>query len=100
MADPDTRALFSEAMGEVAALAKAQGVDLSADVIDEHLAFADGVNPQHTVSMLLDLRAGRRLELEIYQRTILRMSRETGVPTPVNRLLHAVLKPHEQGAPT
>ena len=99
VADPDTRSVFVEAMGEVAALAQARGVTLDADVVARHLAFADGVNPQHTASMLLDLRDGRRLELDIFQRTILRLAAEAGVSTPVNRLLYAVLKPHEHGAP-
>lgn len=97
--DPDTRRLFVDTMTEVAALARALDMALEPDLVDRHLALADEMNPLHTVSMLLDLRAGRRLELDIFQRTVVRLGEELGVPTPVNRVLYAALKPSEHGAP-
>jgi len=99
MADPDTRALFEGALREGEALARASGVSLEDDVVARHLAFADGVSPQHTVSMLLDLRAGRRLELDVFQGTIVRLGERLGVPTPIHRVLYAALKPHVNGPP-
>jgi 2-dehydropantoate 2-reductase len=99
MADAGLRALFEAAMGEVTALAAASGVALDADVVQQHLAFAGQVSPQHTVSTLIDLRAGRRLELDLFQGTMVRLGEKLGVPTPIHRVLYALLKPHADGAP-
>ncbi len=98
MADADTRALFVAAMREGEALARASGVLLEPDIVAQHIAFADGVSPQHTVSLLLDLRAGRRLELDTFQGTIVRLGEKLRVATPVNRMLYAALKLHADGA--
>jgi 2-dehydropantoate 2-reductase len=99
MADPDARAVFESALREIVALGRASGVALAPDVEAQQIAFADNVSPQHTVSLLLDLRAGRRLELDIFQGTVVRLGRRLGVPTPINAVLYAALKPHADGAP-
>lgn len=97
--DPDIRALFADTMHEVNALARASGVSLAPEVVEQHLAFAESVSPQHTVSTLIDLRAGRRLELDAFQGTIVRLGERLGVPTPVNRVLWTALKRFEAGTP-
>ena len=50
--------------------------------------------------MLQDLRAGRRLELEALNGTVVRLGREMSVPTPFNFAVYAVLKPYADGPPT
>jgi 2-dehydropantoate 2-reductase len=96
---PDIRALFADAMREVEALARASGVELEPDLVQQHLAFADSVSPQHTVSTLIDLRARRRLELDAFQGTIVRLGQRLGVPTPINRVLFVALERFENGPP-
>ena len=98
MADADARALFVAAMREGEALARASGVTLEPDIVEQHIAFAEAVSPQHTVSLLLDLRAGRRLELDTFQGTIVRLGENLRVATPVNRMFYAALKLHADGA--
>ena len=44
-------------------------------------------------------RAGRRLELESLAGTAVRLGRELGVPTPLNEVVYAALKPHVDGPP-
>ena len=50
-------------------------------------------------SMALDLERGRRMELDVFQGTMVRLGEQLDVPTPVNRLIYAALKPYKDGAP-
>ena len=50
-------------------------------------------------SMAYDLEAGRRLELEALNGTVVRLGRECGAPTPWNAPIYAALKPHADGPP-
>ena len=49
--------------------------------------------------MLTDLLNGRRLELEAFNGTVVRMGRDFSVPTPLNFAVYAALKPYVDGAP-
>ena len=42
---------------------------------------------------------GRRLELDGLSGAVIRLGRETGVPTPVHATVYAALKPFMGGAP-
>ena len=97
--DPQTRALFVEAMREVEAVARAKGIAVAQDIVDRHLAFFDGLDPTSKASMLVDLERGRPLELPWLSGAVARMGAELGVPTPVHRVIAAALKPHADGPP-
>ena len=45
-------------------------------------------------------RAGRRLELESLAGTAVRLGKELGVPTPLNEVVYAALKPYVNGHPS
>ena len=47
-----------------------------------------------------DLLAGRRLELDALNGTVVRLGRQAGVPTPLNFAVYAALKPYIDGALT
>jgi 2-dehydropantoate 2-reductase len=95
--DPDTRALVVAAIREVEAVARAQGIDLGADVCERVLGFVDSVPPWNKPSMLQDLERGKPMELETLQGTLVRLGRELGVPTPVNGLIYTALKLRARG---
>jgi 2-dehydropantoate 2-reductase len=90
---PESRAVLTEALGEVAAVAAARGIALDADVVDKTLAFIDGSAPGIKPSMQRDVEAGRVSELESMLGVVVRLGTELGVPTPVMRLAYAMLKP-------
>ena len=48
-------------------------------------------------SMHADIMAGRPLELEALNAAAARAGREVNVPTPINDLIYAALKPYELG---
>ena len=90
---PEAREVLAEAMVEVAAVAKASGVDLDADIVGKTLAFIDASAPDIRPSMQRDLEAGRMSELESLIGVVVRLGKEHGVPTPVMRLAYALLNP-------
>jgi 2-dehydropantoate 2-reductase len=92
---PQTRAILEAAMREVVAVARARGVELPADAVEERMAFVDGLEPQGTSSMQRDVMEGRRTELEAWNGAVVRLGREAGVETPVHAFLYSALLPQE-----
>jgi 2-dehydropantoate 2-reductase len=83
----EARELMGSAMREVVRVAGKAGVDLSdADigVFDPVLA---RLNPQGKTSMLQDVEAGRKTEVEMFAGRVIELGRRYDVPTPVNRML-------------
>jgi len=96
-ADPDTRALFRNAIAEAVAVGCAQGVGLPEDAVERQMAVVDGWPPDMVASMLHDLNAGRRMELDYFSGAVCRLGRAAGVSTPVHDVLYAALKPYKDG---
>jgi 2-dehydropantoate 2-reductase len=90
---PEARAVLTEAIGEVVAVAQAQGINLEGDIVGRTLEFIDNSPLDMKPSMQRDLEAGRPSELESMIGILARLGRQHGVPTPVMRLAYAVLKP-------
>jgi 2-dehydropantoate 2-reductase len=95
---PETRRLLVEAMGEIAAVARARGIGLSADVVERTLAFVDAQPEAGTSSLQRDIAAGRPSELEAWTGAVVRLGAEVGTPTPINRVLYHALLPLERRA--
>lgn len=97
--DPDLRATMEAAMREIVDVARARGVELGDDFVDQQLAFMDTLPAVMRSSMLNDLTAGNRLEAPWLSGGVARMAREAGRPAPVNATIYASLKPFVDGAP-
>jgi len=82
---------------EAAAVGRARGVAVADDIVEQKMAFLDGLPGEVTASMLVDLEAGKPLETPWLSGSLVRMGREAGVPTPVNTALYAVILPHVGG---
>ncbi|RLC90280.1 MAG: hypothetical protein DRI77_14960 [Chloroflexi bacterium] len=82
-------------MREVESLARADGVNLETDVVEQALAIVDGAAPTIKPSMQRDVESGRRSELESMIGVVCRQGRELGVPTPVADVIYAALLPIE-----
>jgi 2-dehydropantoate 2-reductase len=93
LSTPEARQLCANALEEVATVGRARLVDLPPDVVQATLRLTEGFAPLTKPSMLVDLEAGRRLELEAMNGTVVRYGRETGVLTPVHNVIYAALKP-------
>jgi 2-dehydropantoate 2-reductase len=95
--DVAIRALFVAAMDEVAAVAKAHGVTLPAGYRERIIEYTGSLPPSTRSSLLIDLQAGKRIEVEALQGSVVRRGRRVGVATPILAALYAVLKPHAVG---
>lgn len=92
------RDLLAATMREVLALSDALGKGLAPSDIDTIFATLDGLNAAGRTSMLQDVDARRRTEVDAFAGTVLRLAEETGVAVPMNRALYLALKTIEDAA--
>jgi 2-dehydropantoate 2-reductase len=97
LADDDTRGWFLDLMREVMAVGRAQGVALAPEFLEDQIKFAHAAPYDFKASMLHDLEAGRRLELDWLAGKVVSLGRELGVPTPANEAVYKVLKLSRMG---
>ena len=96
---PQAQEMFYATSREVAAIAKAEGVTVSANRFDTLKEYMDNIPPTTRSSLLIDLEHGKRIEVEALQGAAIRRARAGNVPTPIVSTLYAVLKPWESGDP-
>lgn len=99
-AHPRARAMLLDAMREVVAVGRAEGVALAQDFADNRLAFCDSLPPEMSASMRNDLERGNRLEVEWLSGDVVARGARLGVPTPVNRTVYDILSLHAGGRGT
>jgi 2-dehydropantoate 2-reductase len=97
--DPEVFALFEKGVAEAAAVGRARGVRLAADLEARLLQSTRGFPPEMMPSMAVDLLRGNRLELPWLAGKVVALGRELGVPTPTFDVMYAALKPYANGAP-
>lgn len=96
--DPMLWREFMAMVEEAAAVARARGVPLPPDVVEERIAFARRPPATMRSSMLHDLEAGRRLELDWLTGAVLRLGAEAGMASPVSQAAFDALTPLSGGA--
>lgn len=97
--DPDLRWLFEQAMRETWKLARARGVGLAEDYVEQRMKFVDTLHADMKASLLHDLENGGKLEAPWLCGAVARMAGELNIEAPVNRSVFAALKPHLNGQP-
>ena len=90
--DPSLRALYRQAMQEVADLAAAKGVALERDIVERMLVVAQRYKYDARVSMLEDLEAGKPLELDWLSGYVSREAAKIGVAAPFHDLAYVCLR--------
>ena len=90
---PETRSLIQGAIEEVLAVGRAKGAPIMDDSLEWAMSSLDRFPAQGRASLAKDFLENRPVELEGLTGTVVRLGRETGVPTPINDALYAVLKP-------
>jgi len=97
LADPDTRAFYRKLMEECLAVGQKSGAKVPNSWIDDRMTFSDNAPPGMKASMLHDLEAGNRLELDWLTGKIVALGKELGVPTPGSEAVYAAVKLHRMG---
>jgi 2-dehydropantoate 2-reductase len=96
LACSETRLLYESALREAQAVARAKNIPVSPTIVQDTLDFAATLDPSTTFSLLRDVLAGRRTEIDAFCGAIVRHGDTCGIPTPVHRFLVAVLKPADE----
>jgi 2-dehydropantoate 2-reductase len=97
--DPFIRARFLDGCREVERLARAEGVDVAADRIEQIERYVASIPGTMRSSLLIDLAQGKRIEVEALLGSVVRRAARLGVAVPIIATLYAVLKPYAEGSP-
>jgi 2-dehydropantoate 2-reductase len=98
--DPEIAPLIDDAMQEVVDVGRSCGMLFAPSVLEPPRAMIRGAPPYAMPSMAVDLRVGNRLELPWLAGKVVQLGATHGVPTPINRVVYAALKPYMNGPPT
>ena len=94
---PHVREMFYACSREIAAIARAEGVTISANRFETLEEYMTNIPPTTRSSLLIDLEQGKRIEVEALQGAAVRRAAKHGVPVPIVSTLYALLKPWENG---
>ena len=92
----DAQELMEALMREVIALAEALDINLTDRDIDDWYAFLNALSPQGKTSMLQDIEAGRKTEVEIFGGKVVELGKKHAVPTPINQTVLRIIRVLEQ----
>ncbi|HUT50450.1 MAG TPA: 2-dehydropantoate 2-reductase [Alphaproteobacteria bacterium] len=98
--DRELRAMLDAAVGEVFAVAAAQGIAVDEAMREVVARMIENLPDAMTSSMAEDLTRGNRLELPWLSGAIVRLGAAAGVPTPTHAHIVEALTPHQEGAAT
>ena len=93
---PEAQGLMEALMKEVIALTDVMDVNLTNRDIEEWYTFLNVLSPQGKTSMLQDIEAGRKTEVEIFGEKVVELGKTHGVTTPVNQTVLQIIRVLEQ----
>jgi 2-dehydropantoate 2-reductase len=88
----EAQGLMEALMKEVLAVADVMNVNLTIRDIEEWYPILKGLSPQGKTSMLQDVEAKRKTEVEIFGGKVVDLGHTHGVPTPVNQTLFQIIR--------
>jgi len=94
----EARALMEALMREVIVLAASEGVNLTDQDLAEWLTVLYTLSPQGKTSMLQDIEAGFKTEVEIFSQKVVELGQHHGIPTPVNQTILQIVRVLEQNS--
>ena len=98
MPQPQWRKVVLACLAEIDAVGRASGVDLPQDIVPATVSYIEEHLADLRASMHTDLLAGRPLELEALNGAVVRAGADSGVATPINDVIYAMLKTFQKGA--
>jgi 2-dehydropantoate 2-reductase len=88
----EAQSLVESAMREVISIAEAAAVTLSDKDIEQWNAVLHTLSPKGKTSMLQDVEAKRKTEVEMFSGKLIELGKRYGIPTPVNETLYRFIK--------
>lgn len=93
---PEARKLMDSAMWEVVRLSQQLGVNLTEKDIERWYEVFYTLEPTGKTSMLQDIEAGKRTEIDLFAEAVCGLGRQYGIETPVNEVLLNIIKSLER----
>lgn len=87
----EARELMNEAMKETITVAEASGINLHEGDLHRWYQVLSTLGPEGKTSMLQDVEAGRKTEVESFSGALIQMARSRGIAVPVNQTLNRLL---------
>ena len=94
---PEWHKIIVGCMSEIERAGRASGVDMAPTIVADTLDYMESAKGAMSASMHADLLAGRPMELEALNGAVVRAGESAGVPTPINDVIYAALKPYAHG---
>ena len=88
----EAKELMESGMREVMAIAGAAKVNLSEEDIVNWHSILSGMSPQGKTSMVQDVEAKRKTEVEMFAGRVIELGETYGIPTPVNQTIFRLIK--------
>ncbi|MCL1865522.1 MAG: ketopantoate reductase family protein [Spirochaetes bacterium] len=92
----ESRDLMESASMEVVYIAEKAGINLSRDDISKCFEIINTLSPAGETSMLQDIKARRKTEVEMFSGTVIELGEKYNINTPVNNMLFKMIKTLEQ----
>lgn len=95
---PSAQELMESLMQEVVTLAQAADVNLTPEDIVKWYPVLNLLSPEGKTSMLQDIEAGQKTEVEIFSGKVIALGKHYNIPTPVNRTIFQIIRVLEEGS--
>ena len=93
---PELNKALREVMREVMLIAQSKGINIDENDLEECVRIAVNSEPNSKTSMLQDMEAGRKTEVDSFSGVVIEEGLKNGVPTPWNNCLYLILKTKEK----
>ncbi len=90
--NPDAQGLLEALMQEVVTLAEAHHINLTYQDLLDWYPVLNRLSPQGKTSMLQDVEAKRKTEVEVFSGKVIELGKAYGVPTPVNQTIFQIIR--------
>lgn len=90
--NPEFMEFMQKIMKEVQQIAKAQGVQNTETMIGEALEAFKQMIPEGKTSMLQDVEAGRKTEVDMFAGTMIEFGKKHNIPTPYNQVMKDMIE--------
>lgn len=85
--------MFRTIVEEACRVGRAEGISLPEDLVERHLAFAQGLDASGYSSLYHDLVTGHRMELAALHAALVGRAEQHRIPVPACRATYAILEP-------
>ncbi len=84
-------------MHEVVMRAQAAGINLTDEAIIKWYPVMNMLSPEGNTSMLQDIEAGQKTEVEVFSGKVIALGKQYNIPTPANQTIFRIIRVLEEG---